>query len=655
PAAPDSGWGRPAEPAQPTEPIQYGQPGQSDQWGQPARPAPDSGWGRPAEPAQPTEPIQYGQSDQWGQPAQAAAPVQPGQPNQWGQPTQPAPDSGWGRPAEPAQPTEPIQYGQPAPTAPMSTGPGAQTRPDGIGQSLGGPAGGQYLASDGRYYPLADQPGGAAAADGVPERRAPKRKMRRGLVATAVAVALVVVGGGAWALVALRGSGGAASPEEAAEALLKDIASLDLAKVASRVAPSERTLLEPLYQAATAEENQTGQSKEAQDVMADIQDALTVEFTDLAFASQRIAEGVDRTSVTAGTLSIEADTDKLAGAVLDMYDLMGDTSAVLGYDYGMDTGGALSESEIKAQIDEAFPVSKDLVELIDEYGIGELFFVTVEEDGQWFTSVSMTMAQYLYEDGGYDIAGLGDPIPEGEMRGADSPEAALENLADAVNATVQSGDLRELAKVLPVAESRLLAVYGPTMAGMFGGGSEADVIQDAAGSKTSDLSGHARVSLDRLVIDQLLDLTRSGDTWTLMIDSFSGGLTMIEVSQESGKAWTMTGSGTDSWGDPIDISARLEVPEKGKLTGEFSDGYSSVSFSYQDGCATVGAAGYEQEICGEDLGVDPAAAGLGDITGLPDLKSVLALSAVEGADGAWYISPTASLLDLAAVMANDMR
>ncbi|MDR3107477.1 MAG: hypothetical protein LBU05_04685, partial [Bifidobacteriaceae bacterium] len=170
---------------------------------------------------------------------------------------------------------------------------------------------GYYLASDGQYYPVADQPG-----PGLPGVRQPKRKKRKALVAAAVAGALVVAAGGAFALLKLRGVGGAGSPEEAVEGLLADLSSLDLAKVAARMAPSEAVLFQPLLEASNAEDAQSDQTRAVKQAWDDMAAAVTIEFKDLEFSSDAIVEGVDRTAITGGEIRLDADTGKLTDAVM---------------------------------------------------------------------------------------------------------------------------------------------------------------------------------------------------------------------------------------------------------------------------------------------------------------------------------------------------
>jgi hypothetical protein len=676
-------WSNPATGSQPgqynTPAGQYGAPSTGQYGAQPGLYSPQSG-------PQSTQSGQYGsqsspysaqsgpynpETGQYGaQPGQVSQ--QPGQygqqPGQYGaQPAQVSQQPGqYGQ--QPGQYSTPGQYnaqqsqfGQPSASG-QSTGWSTPTGPDGIGQSGATAPPGYYLASDGRYYPLVDQPAFGPQGPPQPEDAKPKRKKRGLLVAAAVVVALVVAGGGAWALLALRGGGGAASPEEAAESLLVDLASLDFSKVASRVAPSEQTLFDPVMEIADDSKNQTADQKKALEIWEDVRSSLTIKFDDLTFSSQSLADGVDRTAVTGGTVSLDADTDKLADAIMDLYDLSGDSAASMSQSLSMlmgvpnlDADLLTNRSDIKDKLDQFFPVSKALDDLVAMAQMDDLFVVTVKEDGKWFSSASMTLAQYAYEDAGLDNDALGDPIPDGEMKGASKPEEAVTNLVAALNATAETGDLRELAKALPVAESRLVAVYGTALAesSEIGSVSFLGAIDSASGTKNSEIGGHARITLDSLSMGGLLNLSRSGDTWT--IEVFVGGAEVtVTLTQEGQTSWTAKARVTSDYSGESNISASLSVPSKGVVEADYSDGTSSGGFTYQGGCMTVETNGSENTICGDELGVDLTDAPINDIEKLPDLKDLLALSAVHGAGGDWYISLVGSLVDPAVLFADSV-
>ncbi|MDR0625684.1 MAG: hypothetical protein LBG11_00250, partial [Bifidobacteriaceae bacterium] len=465
------------------------------------------------------------------------------------------------------------------------------------------------------------------------------------LVAVAVVVALAVAGGGAYALLALKGgSAGASSPEDAAKALfndtetlLTDMAALDIAKVASHFAPSEQGLFEGVADASKSVTTDNAQSDELKESLESAQKALTIDFKDLEFTGETLAEGVNRTAVTGGTISLDADVPALATAILDIYDSRPSISQM-----GLDP---IDQSHLEEQLGAVFPVSKGADDLAALAGLNDLFVVTVQEEGDWFVSLSMTAAQYSFEDSGLDRVDLGDPIPESEMKGASDANGALDNFISALDAAATSGDLRELAKALPVAESRLVAVYGPALTSADEGGAAglSEVLGGVTGTKTGEIGGHARITLDSLVIPGYFTLTRQDDTWTLSIED-GGEQIEVTLTQESRQKWTFDLAQNSEYGVTTG-SASISIPSKGVIEGEVVSEGTAVSFKYEGGCVSVDMMGESQEMCGDELGVDLTDSGLDEFEKLPDLKNLLALSAIKGAGGDWYISIGASLID----------
>jgi hypothetical protein len=527
---------------------------------------------------------------------------------------------------------------------------------------------GQYLASDGKYYPVADlptpnapnlgaagpvQPGltGGQFAPAMPPGQwiePPKKKRKAAVVGVAAGLAAVLAVGGVWAVVALSKKGGASSPEDAAQAVFTSLAAKDFDKLTATIAPSERNLAVVAMDVANGLQDSTDLAEEWSATTDKLWQSLSIEFTDLEFSTDDLAEGVVAATVEKGSVTIDANIEEMADAVADLYDYGQSAGA---YAYGM---GDVSKSDIEDELDALFPISKDIDDLAKAAGLDELYIVTVQEGGDWYASVSMTIAQYAFDSLGGDRSDLGDPIPENEMMGADKPEDAMANFVKAYEAAADSGDLRELAKALPVAESRLLAVYGPVIDEL-GGSLTEDAISfgDVSLSENSVIGGHSRLTIDLLELDLMGDdfeIAREGDTWTIIIDYAE-----LTISQEDdGATWRLE---VEEDGEAVG-EAELSIPQKGTLEGSFTsndggDGW----FEFDGECIEVGwtefYTGQEEteKTCGDDLGLtNLSSLPLAEWTKLPDLKGILALSAVQGAGGKWYISPTASLMDLVSVV-----
>jgi hypothetical protein len=555
-------------------------------------------------------------------------------------------------------PTQPSDW---TPTQPVGTEPNNVN--DGQADA------GTYLASDGNYYPTADLPQ-TEEAQTLSGPDGPKPKRRGVLVAVSVGAALAIAAGGAGALLALRGNGGAGSPEDAAEAFLTELSSLDLAKITARIAPSEQDLIDPYMEAIENPGAMSADQKKTNEALEAARDAMSVELNGLEFASEAIAEGVDRTAVTGGTVTLDADIDKLADAAVELVSING--SSLSGLTEGLALGweastgdqldlqfdDSLTREEIRDELDAFFPVTKEISDLVKMVELEDLFVVTVKEDGRWFSSPSMTVAQYLYESSGKSNADLGDPIPDGEMKGASKPAEAAANFVEGIRTAFDKQDIRELAKVLPVAESRLVAVYGPAVFDPDDLGSPdlAEVLGDVKVSAGSKVGSHVRLILDAITFgDDAATVERSGDTWTLTVPDIAGGL-VADLTQNDEKTWTLKANQTDGPGQAENITASVSVPSKGMVEGEFSSpGSTKTTFGYKNGCFSYQQGEDGQELCAEELGVDLKGSSLDGITRLPDLKDLVGVSAVKGAGGDWYVSFVASLLDPAVVVQNAIK
>ncbi|MDR1118626.1 MAG: hypothetical protein LBL01_04955 [Bifidobacteriaceae bacterium] len=524
----------------------------------------------------------------------------------------------------------------PGPPPPPGAYPGAPpTAPTAYPGAPGGPGAGW---AGGPGDPSQGWPGGPAAPP------APKKKRRGLLIGAVTAAALVVGAGGVYAVTSLRGVGGASSPEQAVEKIIKDAASMDLVRTASHVAPSERAAVESwveplkgwLDDAAARDESSVKAFEAASQ-------ALKIEVKDLEFTSEPLALDIQRTAVTGGSISVDADSDQLTDAVMDLMESNGSLSSLTG---GSPLGRVYTRSEVKEQIDKELPFTKEIKPLDD------LFLVTVKEDGKWFTSLTMTAAQYAFEDSGYSNAALGSPLPEEEMMGADKAQDAIGQLVKAIDATSQSGDLRDLARAMPVAESRLLAVYGPAVA-------EPEAVRetfslfkvtDAKTSEFKTFGSSALVSLDSLVVELVtggpVSLVRDGQKWRLQ-GEFDSKAIDATVTQPDPAIITFDGAYQDEYSDR-ELVGTIEVTSPGELALDAETGEGGIYFKAGGECVEFKIMGMSQELCDSSIGEALAQAGFDQLKELPDLKGLIALTAVKGAGGKWYISAFSPAVMLAA-------
>ena len=289
-----------------------------------------------------------------------------------------------------------------------------------------------------------------------------KRGRRKGLIAAATAVALVLVGGGAFAAVMLGGGvAGSATPDEAATAFIESLVTLDSSKITATIAPSELAWFTEALDAPGDCQDQLDPQDLSQ-TFEDLKGALEITINDLEIESSQLVTSVNRSVITGGSIRLDIAKDQedaLVNAILKVMDMSSELDELFsGY-----PAAQPSAAQLKRELAGAFPVEAPLSRMLDELGIGDLFVVTVEEGGKWYTSVSMTAAQYVWEATGQSNQDLRDPIPGSEMTSYATPEEAAEGYISAIQAFATDLDIYELAKHVDVAESRLYSVYGPAM------------------------------------------------------------------------------------------------------------------------------------------------------------------------------------------------
>jgi hypothetical protein len=575
---------------------------------------------------------------------------------------------------------QPGQFEQPGQYAP-----GGQFQPPGQQAQPGQFPPGQYqppgqYSQQGQYQPPGQYPpggyvppGGAGPGAGAPQ---PPRRRRRGMIIAAACVFALLVGGGAtFAVVKMRDTfGGAATPEAAATKFVEAAASIDVVELFGSLAPSERNVFAQVTEAWQQNSDKGG--KELKDLYNKVKEGWQAKVENLTLDSQDLVDGVNRVAITGGTITIKADSAQIAEAAMDLMDQMSEASSLLGEspDY--------NQGEIEDMIDQGLAEPLDLAELTGPDGDAG-FVVVVQEDGKWFTSLSMTAAQYGWESSGNDNADLSNPIPSDQMAQYSSPEAAATGFFEALDEFMSTPDPATLAKSLPPAESRLVAVYGPAL---FGGAEPVDglTIGQTGFSKAGEFAGLTNLTVDQFGIsfdDSLsefsLDWSRDGEAFTLQFASSDLGSLDVEFDGSQDNTWAVDFSFTGAsygYGDEADLptevmgEATLSLPKAGviELTGDISVPESTYEESEEGGAsintimtseaslkATIEGDMIDMELTmdGETSTETQEVPGLGDslksVTELPKLSKIFTVTAVKS-NGSWYLSPTASLFGLVA-------
>jgi len=292
----------------------------------------------------------------------------------------------------------------------------------------------------------------------------PRTTRTKGAVIIAVAVVgSLVIGGGIAAAMFLPRVLPATSADGAVDKLIQGAISLDPLSLGGALAPSEvSALTSPLGRLGEIEID-PDQQQTAQEALERLTAAITVTADGLEYDTDEIAEGVERVSVTRGTIEIDGDEDDIADAYADLMRVY----IVEQYEaMDMDTDDAEDavddmRDSIADQLD--LPVELDFRDIEDELGF-PFSLVAVHEGTGWYVSPLLSMADFYYqaaEASNYNDPGrLGDEVPD-PVAAPDAAEAAAQTLTAALNTDAGRDYWEELAATLPLAERRLVAIYGP--------------------------------------------------------------------------------------------------------------------------------------------------------------------------------------------------
>lgn len=384
--------------------------------------------------------------------------------------------------------------------------------------------------------------------DMQPRRARPSRR-HRGIAAVGI-VALFGVGG--YATFASQG-GGAESPRAAVQQLADAFSNEDVLAAVDVLAPGEvRSLKRSIERAAD--------KAEQFEIIEDSTDpfrGFDVEVTGLTTEVETLADGFAKVTITGGVVENKVNPERLAPRFRD--------------------GEATDPAPI-------LPTDPERIDLAESGGPNDepLFVIVLREGGGWYVSPAYTAMEYARVAWAYDH----DPVhvalgsAEASTLGADSPEAAVRDAAEALRA----GDWERLIELappseLPVWEYRelLVAAIDEQRPGLITidrldltadiEGSSGFVNVDGEGSY-GDNGGRWQVSADCPPAAGVLgassdgendaDICFRGDLWGLLFSQHDSGeaTARVAVVEEDGR-WFVSPVGTaldvvDSWIGGID-------------------------------------------------------------------------------------------------------
>ncbi len=297
-----------------------------------------------------------------------------------------------------------------------------------------------------------------------PARASGKRRRKKWVPIAAVLAAVLAVGGGAFAVYTYLTQRGAASPDEVMSTVSQAIADKDIISMFKMVSPSE---IDTVADSADAirdggSDSRKGSSKAdpgallSKDAINNYLEALDVSTSDMTYTVDQKSDDLAVATISSWHLDVRVD-QSLADTLRTRYQ-----SA---------KGSSLTDDE------EEFFSDLDFSDLSYDGDVADDFrddipleIVMIKEDGRWFISPLMTSAQWNYRDRAQwddDVEAPNYEADFSSVKGADSPEAAVQNLTEAILDARRPSDMLEdnVTGLLSLPERRLAMVYGPVMVG----------------------------------------------------------------------------------------------------------------------------------------------------------------------------------------------
>ena len=447
-------------------------------------------------------------------------------------------------------------------------------------------------------------------------------------VGAIIGALVLLVGGGYFALTALSASGGAATPEEAVEALIEAIDNEDVITLGELLEPGERrTIVDPTIE----------------DIVPEL--------------------------VRLGVLADRFDAGGVDGVDFELIDVTYRIDSVAGHDDLVHVAFTGGRSASSTQVDE-FPFGEPIlrrfggsmqdepryVETIEE---SDNPLVLVRRDDRWYVSLWYSLGEAVRLE-------LDETLPlVSEMptpRGASSPEAAVEQLV--LNAF--DFDLAGMVAGLDPEEAHALYRYSPLFL---------DDAQSALQDARSQLEDEG---LDWSMTDMDFDVDRDGDDAIVRMRGFTFRLTTpdVELVVEYGPdrvygridgvldgtpisgsleitptRWYLEGSNGD---ESIEAELLFDADAAtasltGRSNGESFEGSLTIDDTAE--CSRYSFTGFDEsesgcleEALGGAGGAELSRQGVLDWFALTERDYPAPAIAVHETDGGWYVSPTLTVM-----------
>ncbi|APU14356.1 MULTISPECIES: hypothetical protein [Actinoalloteichus] len=348
-----------------------------------------------------------------------------------------------------------------------------------------------------------------------PQGQPPKKKT--GLVVGSV-VAVVAVAAAATGTYFAFGRGdvaaaGGETPADAATRLLTATGSNDVVGLFDTLVPVEAQLSRDYLEATVSEMTRLEIFEPGTDPSSIEGWGTTLEGLEFDESSEeRINEDLVITQASAGTLTMNSNLAELP----------------------------LTDSFVAAAFPDGLPA--DETEQIDFAELDEpLRIATVQVGDDWYPSLFYTIADY-----GLREEGLSWPDTSVEAVGADSPQAAVEDLV----AAAMAGDLEQVIALTPPDEMGVLYDLGPLLLAEMPAGTSPEVTVTDLQTNTRESNGGTVVVIESVSIEG----TQPGEQATIVIDG-----DCVDISVEGGQSDRMCMS---------DLTGQMQAEMGGELPPE---------------------------------------------------------------------------------------
>ena len=402
-----------------------------------------------------------------------------------------------------------------------------------------------------------------------PARASGKRRRKKWVPIAAVLAVVLAVGGGTFAVYTYLTQRGAASPDEVMSTVSQAIADKDIISMFKMVSPSE---IDTVADSADAirdggSDSRKGSSKAdpgallSKDAINNYLEALDVSSSEMTYSVDQKSDDLAIATISSWHLDVSVD-QSLADTLRTRYQSAKGSSLT---DDEEEFFSNLDFSDLSYDGDFAEDFSEDF----NNEGI-PLEIVMIKEDGRWYISPLLTSAQWSYQTQTKwddDVESPNYDADFDSVKGADSPEAAVQNLTEAILDARRPSDMLDdsVTGLLSLPERRLAMVYGPVMIG-----------DDAKFSERASENVKIDWDLTSTDIGGGQSVVQPGNsTITLNPDDDDEKITF----EFEGNTMKVTTPASDNNTASVDFTRQLEDPDRLGVVVEKSDGTWHVSSS----------------------------------------------------------------------------